>query len=230
MTDGLEMPHPGRQRSEHVRTPNSMSRGSGLRLGIDLDGVVADFSSGWMARYNQQFGTKLSHDDVVEWDAPVSLTHFENMDEFWGWFATAGHQGRSLFAELDPYEGALDALHRFHNAGHQIIILTTKPDFAVSDTYRWLSEQRIPTREVHLIDAKAEVDCDVYLDDADHNLRALASRRNQSVVCRFVRSWNSPQLGTVDARSWAEFGSLVEQTARALPVLGTHRGPSSSTC
>jgi len=141
MTDGLEI-----GKTQSVRTPNSMSRGAGLRLGIDLDGVVADFSSGWMARYNQQFGGELTHDDVVEWDAPIALTHFENMDEFWGWFSTAGHQGRSVFAELDPYEGALDALHRFHSRGHQVIILTTKPDFAVGDTYQWLSQSTLRPR------------------------------------------------------------------------------------
>ena len=33
-----------------------MSRRSPLRLGIDLDGVIADFNTGWIRLYNQEFG------------------------------------------------------------------------------------------------------------------------------------------------------------------------------
>ena len=30
-----------------------------MRLGIDLDGVVADFNAGWMDRYNEDFDAEL---------------------------------------------------------------------------------------------------------------------------------------------------------------------------
>ena len=37
-----------------------------LRLGIDLDGVVADFNGGWMRRYNVEHGTSLDPDHVID--------------------------------------------------------------------------------------------------------------------------------------------------------------------
>ena len=74
------------------------SRTSTLRLGIDLDGVVADFSAGWIARFNRDHGTSLTVEDVTEWDAPMLLTGFADIDEFWSWFATAGDTGGSIFA------------------------------------------------------------------------------------------------------------------------------------
>ena len=40
-----------------------------MRLGIDLDGVVANFIKGWMLRYNTEFGTSLNEDQVDHWDA-----------------------------------------------------------------------------------------------------------------------------------------------------------------
>ena len=46
-----------------------------MRLGIDLDGVVADFNTGWVNRYNDEFGSNVSSDQVDSWDAMGDLTH-----------------------------------------------------------------------------------------------------------------------------------------------------------
>ena len=35
-----------------------------MRLGIDLDGVVADFNAGWISRYNREFEANLTTDMV----------------------------------------------------------------------------------------------------------------------------------------------------------------------
>ncbi|MGI9579254.1 MAG: 5' nucleotidase, NT5C type, partial [Microthrixaceae bacterium] len=56
-----------------------------LRLGVDLDGVVANFNRGWIERYNRDFGGSVSEHEVVEWDSPVNLTHFGGMGPFWDW-------------------------------------------------------------------------------------------------------------------------------------------------
>ena len=81
---------------------------SAVRLGIDLDGVVADFNAGWIRRYNQEYGSELPMDAVKAWDAIPSLTHFEDMGEFWKW--ARDHDGHTLFRHLDTYPGAVDAL------------------------------------------------------------------------------------------------------------------------
>ena len=33
-----------------------------MRIGIDLDGVVADFTKGWTTHYNQEFGKSINDD------------------------------------------------------------------------------------------------------------------------------------------------------------------------
>jgi len=180
-----------------------------LRLGIDLDGVVADFNSGWISRYNRDFHAALDVGQVVEWDAPTHLTHFTDMSAFWDWARTCG-EGRSLFHPLDTYPGALDALHSLSQRGHSIVILTTKPDFAIHDTYAWLARHEIPTTEVHILFDKTKVDCDVYLDDADHNLDALHRAHPEASVCRFIRPWNEPAEGLTNIAGWSEFLEFVD--------------------
>lgn len=184
-----------------------MSRRAPFRLGIDLDGVVADFNAGWIRLYNAEFGASLRTADVAMWNAPVLLTHFASMSQFWRWAARAA-DGASIFRVLDPYPGALDALHRLA-AEHSIIIVTTKPRFAVDDTFEWLEEHALPTQEVHIVDHKPLVDCDVYLEDADHNLAALHDERPDSIVCRYVRPWNRARDGLVDVSGWVDFEHVV---------------------
>ena len=72
----------------------------GLRLGIDLDGVVADFNRGWTAAYNRSFGAELHEGLVRTWDSPLSLTHFSDMEAFWLWARDQGEAG--VFRDLEP--------------------------------------------------------------------------------------------------------------------------------
>jgi len=178
-----------------------------MRLGIDLDGVVADFNSGWVARYNAEFGTGLTSGQVVSWNAMEDLTHFEDMGAFWDW--AAGDNGHSIFRHLETYPDALPALDRL-SRGHDVVILTTKPDWAVHDTFAWIADHGIPTREVHMTNRKWRVPCDVYLDDAPHQVEGLHLNRPEAVVCRFVRPWNHPVAGTRDVHDWDEFVTLVQ--------------------
>jgi 5'(3')-deoxyribonucleotidase len=181
-----------------------------VRLGIDLDGVVADFNSGWISRYNSQYGAELPTDAVTEWDAIPSLTHFEDMRAFWKW--ARDHDGHSLFRHLETYPEAVESLWKLIKARHQVVIITTKPAWAIHDTFAWIAQHQIPTREVHITDQKWTVDCHLYLDDGPHVLEELVARRRERTVCRFVRPWNQPVEGAVDVDSWPEFVDLVARS------------------
>ena len=138
-----------------------------MRLGIDLDGVVADFNSGWMRLHANEFGTELTSDMVDSWNCLHRLGGFADMRGFWTW-ARGTDDRPSIFRHLDTYSGAVESLQELSRSGHRIVIVTTKPRWARFDTFRWLADNEIPTTEVHMSDRKYEVDCDVYLDDAPH--------------------------------------------------------------
>ncbi|MDG2111505.1 MAG: hypothetical protein P8N02_02695, partial [Actinomycetota bacterium] len=136
-----------------------------LRLGIDLDGVVAEFNAGWMQRHRDDFGSELHPSLVTTWDGLHTLAGFGDMTEFWDW-AAGDHERPSVFRHLDPYPDALDTLMALRHHGHDIVIITAKPDWAVPDTLRWLADHGIPALEVHFQEEKHTVECDVYLDDS----------------------------------------------------------------
>ncbi len=199
-----------------------------MRLGIDLDGVVANFTKGWIDFYNRDFDATLTIEQAIDWDGVTAITHFEDMDAFWDW--TADLDGRSLFWHLEPFAGAIDALRCLDAAGHEIVILTAKPDFAVEDTHEWIAAHQIPTAEVHILEEKWMVDCDVYLDDGPHILPALLTHRPDRVVCRFVRPWNAPLAGAVDVADFDEFREVVAsvEAGGGEPLGSIEREPGSS--
>ena len=208
------------EREEPGRGPDTlptMDRSS-LRLGIDLDGVVADFNAGWTALHNAEFGGALTPDLVTSWNDLHTVAGFDEMNAFWEW-ARPNPVRRSVFRHLDLLPQALDTLRMLDDAGHRIVIITTKPDWAIQDTLHWLADNMIPTREVHLTDTKHEVDCDVYLDDSPVVLPGLVAHRPHATTCRFVRPWNAPLEGAHDIGSWPEFHALVtERTPQLRPA------------
>jgi 5'(3')-deoxyribonucleotidase len=181
-----------------------------MRLGIDLDGVVADFNAGWIRLHRDEFGSDLHPEMVTTWDGLHVLAGFADMGAFWRW-ARGNTERPSIFRHLDVYPDALDTLHDLDRAGHEIVVVTTKPRWARTDTLRWLADHELPTAEVHMTDVKHRVECDVYLDDSPTVLRGLLRHRPASLVCRFVRPWNQPLDGAVDVRDWADFGRVVER-------------------
>jgi 5'(3')-deoxyribonucleotidase len=182
-----------------------------MRLGIDLDGVVANFINGWMTRYNRDFGANLTEDLVDHWDAATDLTHFANMQAFWQWAGAAGNRP-SIFRDLKTFPGAIETLRALAE-DHDIVILTMKPDWAAADTFAWIADRRLPTREVHLLRDKWRIDCDIYLDDSPHVLPSLLEHRPDSMVCRYVRPWNVPLNGAHDVDDWDDFAGLVAREA-----------------
>lgn len=172
-----------------------------LRIGIDLDGVVADFNRGWTRAWNEQQGTSLTVEDVDDWDVLPTLTGLPSMTEFWRWASDLG-DGRSLFRDLPTFPGAMDAVRALANADHHPVVLTAKPGWAVHDTFAWLADVRFPTTEVHILEDKWEVPCDVYIDDAPHVLRGYVRHRPDAEILRFVRPWNDHVVGTHGVHGW----------------------------
>lgn len=183
---------------------------SGLRVGIDMDGVLADFNAGWMRRYNADFGTDLDVSMVDRWDGLHGLTHFETMADFWSW--ARGGDGHSTFRDAPAMPGAVGAVKRIADE-HRLVIVSSKFDWAIPDSLAWLASHDIPAREVHFLWDKTLAGCDIYLDDAPHQLEDLSGRLPHATVCRMVHPWNEPMPGVVDVHSWEEFETVVAEIA-----------------
>ncbi len=181
---------------------------SQVRIGVDLDGVVANFTEGWTSQYKKDFGKKILDSEITDWGLAKPLTHFDKEIDFWNWAKDIN--GSSIFRHLKTYKNSVETLRELAFAGYEIIILSSKPWWAVHDTLMWIGENKIPSKEIHFIEDKWNVECDVYIDDAPHQLESFVKHAPEKLILRFVREYNRPVQGTLDLHNWLELTSLLE--------------------
>ncbi len=178
-------------------------------LGVDLDGVCADYNSGFR--------------DVVAADRgidPVELLP----NRSWGfkeWGLDEAEFDRlhqkavtedRMLATLPVIDGCSDVLWRLSDAGVWIRIITHRlyknwgHAAAATDTVTWLDNAKIPYRDICFLGAKPEVEADLYIDDAPHNIVGLRDAGNDVIV--FDQSYNAGLRGP-RAKNWAEVEEIA---------------------
>ena len=186
-----------------------MATQRGFILGVDLDGVCAD--------YTEALRTVVADARGVE---PASLP-LERSWDFHEWGLTPGefdelHRAavveHRMFRTMPVIEGAAEALWRLSDAGVWIRIITHRlyvnwgHAAAVADTVDWLDSANIPYRDLCFLGAKPQVEADCYVEDAPHNVLALRETGGHVVV--FDQPYNATVPGP-RARTWVEVEDLV---------------------
>ncbi len=146
----------------------------GLIVGVDLDGVCADFyarmreiTAEWLEKPLEQLTEDVSF-DLNEW----GVTDYEQLHRF-------AVTQRDLFGSSKMVPGARTFLRRLSDQDARIRIITHRlciPYFhavAVSQTTEWLDLHGIPYWDLCFMRDKPAVGADVYVDDAPKNVLAL---------------------------------------------------------
>ncbi len=186
---------------------------SGFVLGVDLDGVCADYNRGFRAIVAADLGVD-----------PASLP----MPTEWGFQAWGlddveyarlhklAVSDKRMLRDLPAIDGCADALWRLSDLGVWIRIITHRlyvnwgHAAAVSDTVGWLDDNRIPYRDLCFLGAKPQVEADAYIDDAPHNIVALREAGNTVII--FDQPHNQG-LDGLRAKDWSDVEELVSELA-----------------
>jgi len=54
-----------------------------MRIGVDLDGVVANFTKGWTELYEKEFGKKILEEEITEWSKMGKTIFIISHDKKW---------------------------------------------------------------------------------------------------------------------------------------------------
>ena len=148
-------------------------------LGVDLDGVCADFARGLRPIAADWLGV----DEETLSDTP-SLHYPEwNIDEAGGFDALYRYAvtRRDLFRKLPPVEGASLALRRLWAQKRiRIRIITYRlyfeffHAFATTQTIEWLDQHDFPYWDLCLMRDKHEVGASLYIEDSVSNVNSPA--------------------------------------------------------
>lgn len=190
-----------------------MPEASQFVLGVDLDGVVADFARGlkpvaaeWLGVPESSLTDEISY-GFGEWNLEIA-GGYDALHRF-------AVKERQLFARLDPLAGAPAALRRLSALKDVRIRIITHRLYihwfhkeAIRQTTEWLELHGIPYWDICFMRDKAAVGADLYLEDSPDNIRALRATNHEVIVV--VNSTNR-ELPGPRAESWVDIESLVRE-------------------
>lgn len=188
-----------------------MVRKAQFVLGVDLDGVVADFARGLKPIAAEWLGVEASTltDDISYGFGEWELGRAGGYDALHR-FAV---KERELFARLPPVAGAPAALRRLSATGDIRIRIITHRLYihwfhkeAIQQTTEWLEHHGIPYWDICFMRDKAAVGAHLYLEDSPENIAALRSTGHETIVV--VNSTNHHLPGP-RAGSWADIETMV---------------------
>jgi 5'-nucleotidase len=174
-------------------------------LGVDLDGVCADYEGAFRASVARQ----LDRD-------PATLPPQTIMDAYSQWglsfeeFEEAHRRAvveDRMFRHMEPLDGVSEALWELSDAGVWIRIITHRLIFnwaheiSAADTAAWLDAHQIPYRDLCFIGDKPNVGADLYVDDSPGNIVSLREAGKAAIV--FDQPYNRHLAGPRATR-WSE--------------------------
>ncbi len=186
-----------------------MSAPRSFVVGVDLDGVCGDHTEAFRQVVAAERGV-----DPSSLPAQTSWNFYEwgLDDESFLEIHRRAVLDHRMFRTMPVIEGVAEALWRLSDAGVWIRLITHRlyanwgHAVAVGDTVAWLDAAGIPYRDLCFLGQKPQVEADVYIDDAPHNIDALRAQGNEVIV--FDQPYNREVTGR-RARSWDEAERLI---------------------
>ncbi len=190
---------------------------NGLIVGVDLDGVCADFyarmreiAAEWFECHINDLPVEVSY-GLSEWGI-TSHAQYESLHRF-------AVTQRDLFKSTPMIPGTRKYLRKLSNEGVRIRIITHRlfiqyfHGAAVSQTINWLDSNGIPYWDLCFMKDKDAVGADIYIEDSPTNIHNLR-QKGQYTIC-FANSTNrdisGPRAGT-----WEEVYGLIHDRHKTL--------------
>jgi 5'-nucleotidase len=179
-------------------------------LGVDLDGVCADYEGAFRASVARQLTR-----------APDTMPPQTVMDAYSQWglsfeeFEDAHRRAvldDRMFRNMEPLPGVSEALWELSDLGVWIRIITHRLIFnwahetSAADTAAWLDQHKIPYRDLCFIGDKPDVGADIYIDDSPGNIISLRGAGKTAIV--FDQPYNRDLPGP-RATSWDDVVTTV---------------------
>lgn len=120
-----------------------------MKIGIDLDDVVAQCAVPYLRKFAEEFKVELPEQEDLGWHTLRTVTEVspEDKDRF-----RIALYDSTFFGELEPYADCPAVLERMVGAGHELYFITARAEKRRVITETWLREQGLleHARSVHL--------------------------------------------------------------------------------
>lgn len=183
-----------------------------MRIAIDIDSTLHHYWDLLSEVSLRRFGIELPYDEQFTW----GITRLR--PEQLALCIEESHSDERILAGR-PYQGAVEAVSRWHEEGHFVHITSHRATDRKEVTEAWLQRIGLPCDDLHCSYDKVarcvELEVDLLIDDGPLNLTAALA---QGIAAATIRHpWNRDVCEEEDvlcARDWPELERLLE------PLLG----------
>lgn len=185
-----------------------------LKIGVDIDGVLADIVARMLPLLSRECGRPVVHEDIVCYRFSEALNIPEErvavlMEEI----ALDGH-----YEAAPVVEGAVESLLQLEH--HTIWLVTARPERTRSQTTRWLAQHGLRYHQLVFTTAAAKArqgdGFDLFIED---NLETTLGLSAEGIpVLLFDRPWNQHAIlpdNVTRVSAWHEIVMAVERRSCA---------------
>ena len=197
----------------------------GLRIGIDVDDVLAESLPGYLEAFRRRFGHAVKIEEAA-WEIfrrypEISVT------QMWGFFSEL--EASDFLGTRPLYPEAVEAVRSLSASGHRLFVVTGRlsqhrehtrrllRQAGLLDTFEELVHRDGEPTDKYKTRIVRELRLDLLIEDELHV--ALAAATVPIPVLLFDRPWNQGELPTVITRvtEWSQVVRLIAAQAASRP-------------
>lgn len=185
-----------------------------MRIAIDIDSTLHDYWPELEAAARRRFGVEIPYADQSTWHIPRLKP--EQLKA-----CIADTHCAEAIARAVPYDGAVETVNGWYDAGHFIHITSHRAVETHADTERWLDDIGLRRHEVYCsydkVTRAVEIDIDLLIDDSPPNLTRAAEAG--IAVATLRHPWNIDVIeeeGVIAADDWEGLAEALRGTLDGL--------------
>jgi uncharacterized protein len=179
------------------------------RIALDIDSTLHHYWEVLEPIALERFAIRLPYEDQHTWG--ITSLEGEQLLEV----VRETHSDENIEG-AEPYEGAVDAVRRWHERGHWIHVTSHRRDTCAPATRRWLEGVGIPYHDLHCsfdkVSRCVELGIDLLVDDSPVNIER--ARKHGILTATLIHPWNEPLVGeegVIAAKAWPELERRVDE-------------------
>lgn len=164
-----------------------------VRIGLDIDDVIADFWEAGIPIFNKKYGVDAKKEDFDQFDAMsrvYNITYQDFLDTI---------INENMFERMKPYSGVPEVVQGYREAGAEVIMVTSRgfhPN-AFDLTKEFLDRHEIPFDQLHIKASGRTKDeyidgaIDIFVDDLPDNLIDIKLSGKARRLAMIHQPWNT---------------------------------------
>ena len=185
-----------------------------MKIALDVDGVLADHVGAVLRKLSEEYPSfDRTRESMTHWaedlpsidsDLKLEIERAESEPDF--------------IRNMEPVDGAVEITSTLANRGHELIIVTARPESSLSATHEWLESVGIPHRQEESKFTNGEMKtpetAEVLIDDYPGHIESFTEDEKFAIL--FEQPWNRDQATELEestqifvAKSWDEIPELV---------------------